>query len=77
VRGLVQHDRGGRVEHARGGQFLGDGRPAQQLRVQGGAGGVDPGVQPVQASRRPAQVEADGDEDDEDPDEGCGHGPKG
>ena len=65
VRGLVEHDRGGRVEHAGGGQLLGDGGAAEQLGVERGAGGVDPGVQPVEAAGGPAQIEADGDERDE------------
>ena len=70
VRGLVQDDRGRGVEDPGGGQLLGDRGTAQQLRVQCGAGGVDAGVQPVESSRRPAQVEADRDEDGEGPDRG-------
>ena len=76
VRGLVEDDGRGRVEHAGGGQFLSHRGPAQQLRVERGTRRVDPGVQAVEAPRGPAQVEADRHEGDEDPDESCRHGRK-
>lgn len=77
VRGLVQHDGGGGVQHPRGGEFLGDRGAAQELGVEGRPGGVDAGVQPVEAAGGPAQVDTDGEQRHRDPDQCGGHGRQG
>ena len=58
VRGFGQQHAGGQVQQAAGAQLKRDRASPDQRGVEGGTGGLQPGVQPVEAMLPPRDVDA-------------------